>query len=57
MRNATTKPGLRTTVNVMRRKVSETGRTATKRIKEYLADVVQYEHLLPKWNDTLIPQT
>jgi len=55
MRNATTKTGLRTTVNVMR-KVYETGRTATKEIKQFLANVVQYEHLLPKWNDTLAPQ-
>ena len=55
MRNATTKTGLRTTVNVMR-KVYEIGRTATKEMKQFLADVVQYEHLLPKWNDSLIPQ-
>jgi len=54
MRNATTKTGLRTTVNVMR-KVYEIGRTATKEMKQFLADVVQYEHLLPKWNYSLIP--
>ncbi len=56
MRNATTKTGLRTTVNVMR-KVYETGRNATKEMKQFLANVIQYEHLLPKWNYTLIPQT
>jgi len=56
MRNATTRTGLRTTVNVMR-KVYETGRNATKEMKQFLADVVQYEHLLPKWNYTLTPKT
>ena len=56
MQNATTRTGLRTTVNVMR-KVYETGRNATKEMKQFLADVVQYEHLLPKWNYTLTPQT
>jgi len=26
-------------------------------MKQFLADVVQYENLLPKWNYTLIPKT
>ena len=55
MRNATTKTGLRTTVNVIR-KVYETGRNATREMKQFLADAVQYESLLPKWNYTLAPQ-
>ncbi|MEZ6126003.1 MAG: ISAzo13 family transposase, partial [Planctomycetaceae bacterium] len=56
MRNATTKTGLRTTVNVIRR-VYETGRNATDEIKQLLAQTVKYDTLLPKWNYTLIPQT
>jgi len=55
MRNATTKTGLRTTVNVMR-KVYETGRNATKEMKQFLTNTVQYENLLSKWNYTLTPQ-
>lgn len=56
MRTATTRTGLKTTVNVIR-KTYETGRTATKAIKQFLAETVHYEELLPKWNYTLVPQT
>ena len=56
MRQASTQVGLRTTVNVIRR-LYETGRNATKEIKQRLAETVQYEDLLPKWNYTLTPQS
>ena len=56
MRNAATKTGLRTTVNVIRR-IYETGRNATKEMKQFLAEVVCYDEFLPKWNYTLNPQT
>ena len=56
MRQASTQVGLRTTVNVIRR-LYETGRNATKEIKQRLAEIVQYEDVLPKWNYTLTPQS
>ena len=56
MRNAATQTGLKTTVNVIRR-IYETGRNATKEMKQFLAETVSYDELLPKWNYTLNPQT
>lgn len=56
MRNAATRTGLATTVNVIRR-FYETGRNATAEIKQFLATTVRYHELLPKWNYTLAPQT
>lgn len=56
MRNTATRTGLRTTVNVIRR-FYETGRHATAEIKQFLAEAVRYEDLLPRWNYTLVPQT
>ena len=56
MRQASTQTGLRTTVHVIRR-LYETGRNATEEIKQYLAETVCYDDLLPKWNYTLTPQT
>lgn len=56
IRNASTSTGLRTTVNVIRR-IYETGRQATAQMKQFLAETVHYEDLLPKWNYTLRPQT
>lgn len=56
MRNAATKTGLRTTVNVIRR-IYETGRNATQEMKQFLTESVRYQKLLPKWNYTLTPHT
>jgi len=53
MRKATTRSGLKTTVNVIRR-IYETGRNATDEIKRNLKIV--YDDLLPKWNYRAIPQ-
>jgi hypothetical protein len=53
MRTASTRTGLRTTVNVMRR-VYETGRNATTQMKQNLKRV--FDHLLPKWHYRAIPQ-
>ena len=55
MRRASTQTGLRTTVNVIRR-LYETGRNATKEIKQLLSQTVRYEDLLPRWNYTLTPK-
>ena len=52
MRKASTRTGLRTTVNVMRR-VDETGRNATTQMKQNLKIV--FDNLLPKWNYRAIP--
>jgi len=56
MRKASTRTGLTTTVNVIRR-LYETGRRATADIKEYLKSTINFDTLLPKWNYTAIPQT
>lgn len=56
MRKASTRTGLTTTVNVIRR-LYETGRRATTDIKEYLKSTINFDTLLPKWNYTAIPQT
>lgn len=53
MRKATTRTGLRTTVNVIRR-LYETGRNATKEIKNNLKIV--FDDLLPRWNYRASPQ-
>jgi Rhodopirellula transposase DDE domain len=53
MRKASTRTGLRTTVNVIRR-VYETGRNATTQMKQNLKIV--FDNLLPKWNYRAIPQ-
>jgi len=55
MRKASTRTGLRTTVNVIRR-VYETGRKATDAMKEVIRTTVQFAELLPKWNYTITPQ-
>ncbi len=55
MRKASTRTGLRTTVNVIRR-VYETGRIATDMMKEVIRSTVQFAELLPKWNYTITPQ-
>ncbi|MBI1311765.1 hypothetical protein GC176_10780, partial [bacterium] len=55
MRQASTQTGPRTTVHVIRR-LYETGRNATEEIKQFLAETVRYEDLLPRWNYTLVPQ-
>ena len=52
IRKATTRTGLKTTVNVIRR-AYETGRTATEDIKRNLKIV--FDDLLPKWNYRAIP--
>lgn len=56
MRNASTRIGLRTTVNVIRR-LYETGRTITEEVKEYIRSTIVLGDVLPKWNYTLVPQT
>ena len=55
MRKATTRTGLRTTVNVIRR-TYETGRKATDTMKEVIRSTVQSEKILPKWNYTITPE-
>lgn len=55
MRKATTRTGLRTTVNVIKR-TYETGRKATDTMKEAIRSTVQFAELLPKWNYTITPQ-
>ncbi len=55
MRKASTRTGLRTTVNVIRR-VDETGRKATDVLKEVIRATVQFAELLPKWNYIITPQ-
>jgi hypothetical protein len=56
MRKATTRTGLRTTVNVIKR-IYETGREATDTMKEVIRSTVQFAELLPKWNYTITPQS
>ncbi len=53
MRKASTRTGLRTTVNVIRHHY-ETGRNATEQMKQNLKIV--FDNLLPKWNYRAIPQ-
>jgi hypothetical protein len=53
MGKASTRKGLKTTVNVIRR-VYETGRNATDEIKRNLKII--FDDLLPKWNYRAIPQ-
>lgn len=55
MRKATTRTGLRTTVNVIKR-TYETGRKATDKMKDVIRSTVQFAELLPKWNYTIEPQ-
>jgi len=55
LRKATTRTGLRTTVNVIRC-VYETGRAATDEMKAVIRSTVPFADLLPKWNDTLTPK-
>jgi hypothetical protein len=52
MRKATTRTGLRTTVNVIRR-LYETGRNATDQMKNNLKIV--FDDLLPTWNYRVLP--
>jgi hypothetical protein len=52
MRQAKTRTGLRTTVNVIN-KVFETGQKATDEIKNGLR--IAFDELLPKWNYKAIP--
>lgn len=56
MRKATTRAGLKTTVNVIHR-LYETGRSATKEMKEQLRSTIDFAPSLPKWNYTVTPQT
>ncbi|HIE98984.1 MAG TPA: ISAzo13 family transposase, partial [Fuerstia sp.] len=55
MRKASTRTGLRTTVNVIRR-VYETGRTATDLMKQVIRSTLHFADVLPKWNYTITPQ-
>lgn len=52
MRKATTRTGLRTTVNVIRR-LYETGRSATEEMKNNLKII--FDDLLPQWNYRAVP--
>ena len=52
MRQASTRTGLRTTVNVLRRFYG-TGQKATDEIKAALR--IQFDKLLPKWNYVATP--
>ena len=52
MRRASTRTGLKTTVNVMRG-FYETGQQATDELKDNLR--IQFDALLPKWNYTAVP--
>jgi len=56
IRKASTSTGLKTTVNVIRR-LYETGRKATDEIKQHIRATIDFDTFLPKWNDTLTPQT
>jgi len=56
MRKAATSTGLKTTVNVIRR-LYETGRRATSAMKASIRSKIEFDHTLPKWNYTLIPET
>ncbi len=52
MRKASTKTGLRTTVNVVRR-IYETGRKATAEFRENMPII--FDDILPKWNYRAVP--
>lgn len=56
MRKASTRTGLKTTVNVIRR-TYETGRHASDTMKDSLRSIIDFDTVLPKWNYTAIPQT
>lgn len=56
MRTATTSTGLQTTVNVIRR-IYETGKTATKALKDHIRATTHFAEFLPKWNYTFTPNT
>jgi hypothetical protein len=53
MRTATTRTGLRTTVNVLRR-VYETGRQVSDEFKANMP--IRFDDRLPKWNDRAVPR-
>ena len=53
MRNAGTKTGLKTTVNVLRRGY-ETGRHVSDEFKENMP--IRFDDLLPKWNYRAVPR-
>ena len=53
MRNASTKTGLKTTVNIMRR-VYETGRQVAEEFKASMP--IRFDKLLPNWNYRAVPQ-
>ena len=52
MRKASTKTGLRTTVNVIRR-IYEIGRKATTEFKENMP--ILFDQTLPRWNYLAVP--
>jgi len=54
MRKASTKTGLRTTVNVIRR-IYETGRKATAEFREHMP--IMFDDILPRWNYLAVPTT
>lgn len=54
MRTASTSTGLQTTVNVIRRSY-ETGKTATKALKDHIRTTTRFADFLPKWNYTFTP--
>lgn len=56
MRKASTSTGLKTTVNVIQR-IYETGRNASKAMKDTIRSTVCFREELPKWNYTIKPQT
>lgn len=56
MRKASTSTGLKTTVNVIQR-IYETGRNASKAMKDTIRSTVCFHEELPKWNYTIKPQT
>jgi hypothetical protein len=55
MRKASTRTGLKTTVNVIRG-LYETGRRITDEMKERLRRAIDFDTVLPKWNYTVVPQ-
>lgn len=54
MRQAATRTGLRTTVNVIRR-AFETGRQASQEMKDHVREHMLEGAVIPRWNYTLIP--
>ena len=55
IRNTSTRTGLATTVNVIRR-VYETGRNATTEMKQLIQRTMIRDDMLPKWNYGFAPQ-